>query len=251
MANTFSTDLNLTANLQPKIYVASCIVYFLAILAVALRFYARKLVRASFWWDDWLIIVSLILESALFVDIMLLLHFGLGRHVESVVPTFSQFMKTYLAGDVIYTATLAFSKYSILALYWRIFGQASKVRLPIYILAALVSGWFLEVISLPLASYGTALTKSIGSCVNLRMPSRQLCMGCDCTGGKVHQSICILCCHPNHQFCYRHCGNYSSSPIRGASTATAVIQNSSMRDFSSRWLVSCAALTVAEGSKAY
>jgi len=37
----------------------SILMTILAIMAVALRFLSRKLSRAGFWWDDWVIVMAL------------------------------------------------------------------------------------------------------------------------------------------------------------------------------------------------
>jgi hypothetical protein len=47
-------------NLQPNLYAAVIITPILAIIAVALRFLARRLVHASIWLDDWLTLVALV-----------------------------------------------------------------------------------------------------------------------------------------------------------------------------------------------
>ena len=38
----------------------SIFVSFLAITAVALRFLSRKLSKAQYWWDDWMILGALV-----------------------------------------------------------------------------------------------------------------------------------------------------------------------------------------------
>lgn len=52
-----------SGNLQPNLYAAVIITPLLAIIAVVLRFSARRLVRASMWLDDWLTLVALVRYS--------------------------------------------------------------------------------------------------------------------------------------------------------------------------------------------
>lgn len=52
-------------NLQPDIYAAVIITLILAVTAVALRFIARRLVKASIWLDDWLTLVALVRYSSI------------------------------------------------------------------------------------------------------------------------------------------------------------------------------------------
>jgi hypothetical protein len=47
-------------NLQPNIHAAVIITPIIAIIAVSLRFLARRLVHASMWIDDWLTLVALV-----------------------------------------------------------------------------------------------------------------------------------------------------------------------------------------------
>jgi hypothetical protein len=64
----FSVDLKMASvssnppagNLQPNLYAAVIITPIIAIIAVSLRFLARRLVHASMWVDDWLTLVALV-----------------------------------------------------------------------------------------------------------------------------------------------------------------------------------------------
>ena len=42
-----------------KVLVSAIILYVLVVTSVALRFYARRISKASLWWDDWFILVAL------------------------------------------------------------------------------------------------------------------------------------------------------------------------------------------------
>src|SRR5204862_2380102 len=50
-------------NIQQDIYVATIITLILAVIAVALRFLARRLIRSPIWLDDWLILVALVCSN--------------------------------------------------------------------------------------------------------------------------------------------------------------------------------------------
>lgn len=43
--------------------------------------------------------------------------------------------------EIVYTLTLCLVKYSTLCLYWRVFGTSKRNRIPIWILAGLVTAW--------------------------------------------------------------------------------------------------------------
>lgn len=51
--NTFDTQ-------QPSLYGAIITTYVLAAIAVALRFWSRKLKKIGWWHDDWFILLSLV-----------------------------------------------------------------------------------------------------------------------------------------------------------------------------------------------
>ena len=137
---------DLSETKQPYIYGVACAVYVLSFIAVALRFVARRLTLASRGWDDWLILGSLFLNTALLVHILVLLKYGFGRHLESM-SQYAPIMKLYLFGDIAYTTTMACTKLSILAFYWRIFGHTKILRWLAGILCGLSAIWGLQTVS--------------------------------------------------------------------------------------------------------
>lgn len=44
----------------PELYAVAIITYFLAVVAVASRFWARRLMKAQIWVDDWTVAVALV-----------------------------------------------------------------------------------------------------------------------------------------------------------------------------------------------
>lgn len=51
---------DLAANQQPEIIGSIIATWVFAVIAVALRFFARRVSRAGFWWDDWLMLPALV-----------------------------------------------------------------------------------------------------------------------------------------------------------------------------------------------
>ena len=47
---------------SPHVIAAAIFALFFSTIAVLLRCISRKLSKASFWWDDWIIIISLVLS---------------------------------------------------------------------------------------------------------------------------------------------------------------------------------------------
>lgn len=60
---TKAPDVDLTETKQPVLYAAVITTYGLAVIAVLLRFLARRLRRLDWWLDDWLILVALVRPS--------------------------------------------------------------------------------------------------------------------------------------------------------------------------------------------
>lgn len=145
MEAPFPYILDPSANKQPHIYGTVCTVWVLAVASLALRVQARRMSKARLGVDDYLLIVSLVFATALCGDMLLLLHNGFGQHLRSI-QQFDKLVKMFLFSDVAWYATLAFSKYSILLFYWRLFGHVKAIQWPIYILLGLTTGWFVEAV---------------------------------------------------------------------------------------------------------
>lgn len=71
---------------QIQIISVNSLLVFLSITAVALRFWARKIQRVSFYADDWLILVALFLALAINILLYYSNHVGLALHVDELEP---------------------------------------------------------------------------------------------------------------------------------------------------------------------
>ena len=56
----FDRDLDVHASNAPQFYAAAITTYILAVAAVALRFWARKMMSTRLWLDDWAIAGALV-----------------------------------------------------------------------------------------------------------------------------------------------------------------------------------------------
>ena len=52
--------VNIHASKQGQLYAATIVTWSLAAIAVALRFWSRRLVKAGYWLDDWLALLVLV-----------------------------------------------------------------------------------------------------------------------------------------------------------------------------------------------
>lgn len=83
---------------------------------------------------------------------------GIGHHIW-VAPPDAVYLwaKGLFVFEITYTINLVAAKFSVLFFYWKIF-NVSKIRLPIYILGAMVTAWGIAVVGLPDPYDGTRLT---------------------------------------------------------------------------------------------
>lgn len=54
------SGIDLGASQQSEIIGSITATWALAVICVALRFLARRVSRAGFWWDDWLMVPALV-----------------------------------------------------------------------------------------------------------------------------------------------------------------------------------------------
>jgi hypothetical protein len=110
----------------------------LATFAVAGRFWARRVVNAKLWWDDWTILAALILCYGSIAHVVVGINLGLG--IPFAYAHISDFLKNGLIYFCLYIVTLATIKFSVLLLYYRIFKVAS-FKLVVYIVGFIVAVW--------------------------------------------------------------------------------------------------------------
>ncbi|TAQ83673.1 hypothetical protein B7494_g7999 [Chlorociboria aeruginascens] len=141
-SSTLSPPLSsneLMANKGPSIYAAAITTFTLASIGVVLRILSRRLACGRFWWDDWFIFISYFFAIPIFAVTILWLKKGVGKHIEVVALTATgpqgvvMVLKTVVPGGISYTLSILFSKYSILAFYWRIFGLTNLRWLLIFL----------------------------------------------------------------------------------------------------------------------
>ncbi|KAI2777041.1 integral membrane protein [Daldinia loculata] len=144
-------SVDLSENRQPDLYAAITVCLFFALVSVALRFWCRWINQASFGLDDWLILFALASSFGLAVGQLWWIPRGLGRHVQTFGPNVVEtFYICLFISEMTYTGAIVFVKFSILALYWRIFNKSGSIKLPITILTAAVLMWGLAVLFLTL-----------------------------------------------------------------------------------------------------
>ncbi|PQE27137.1 integral membrane protein [Rutstroemia sp. NJR-2017a WRK4] len=173
-------SVDLSATRQPSLYAADIITFILAALVIGLRLWSRRASGAGLWLDDIFICVAMAnqtVEMALIIFRSVQLRCwrtsagvclpppvhmlscaltrsalgiprGYGKHsaaFDSHADYF--FFLGFFMAELIYTIIIVFVKYSILALYLRLFRSVS-VKWPVGILAAIVTAWGIAVLFL-------------------------------------------------------------------------------------------------------
>ncbi|TLD20533.1 hypothetical protein PspLS_08803 [Pyricularia sp. CBS 133598] len=140
--------LDLTETQVPEILGALVSTWFLAAGVLGLRVFARKLRGGDFWWDDYLAFGAFVAAGIhVWVSIGYMIPHGTGKHIWVGPPDAAKAWAIGLfISEIVYTLTLCFVKYSTLCLYWRVFGTSKRNRIPIWILAGLVTAWGIAII---------------------------------------------------------------------------------------------------------
>ncbi|EPE31737.1 integral membrane protein [Glarea lozoyensis ATCC 20868] len=137
-----------TDDRREPVRIAMSICFAAAAIAVLLRVVTKtSFTKAKLWWDDWLVLFALIWSLGFFICTILLMNYGLGRHVDLTnSAAITNFLKTYLPAACFYATSISFSKLSILVFYWRIFRPIKQIHLPIYILGSIVVAWNIAIV---------------------------------------------------------------------------------------------------------
>ncbi|KAI9677142.1 MAG: hypothetical protein M1822_008251 [Bathelium mastoideum] len=142
-------SVNLNESHVAGIVAADLTARVIAIITVGLRFYARRLNRVKYWWDDWFMLLAAVLSIASTVEELLQVRWGSGRHVEWVQAfhpdRLASHEKNILASELMYPITLASIKMSLLFFFIRLFGINKRFALVCWIQIGMVLAWFIIV----------------------------------------------------------------------------------------------------------
>ncbi|KAK9421296.1 hypothetical protein SUNI508_05834 [Seiridium unicorne] len=134
------------ATRQPNVFVAVSITLAAATVAIILRFLARRMTKVPIWWDDFMCIGAFLFGVGWSLLLIMWTYSGLGLHLGDVglAPELSlnrSLFFCYLV-ELFYAASLACSKFAVLAFYWRMF-RTSNIKIPIITLLVATSIWLI------------------------------------------------------------------------------------------------------------
>lgn len=121
----------------------------LATLAIILRFFSKRLLRAPWQVDDYLALLALIFHHGLFAaSAVAVIRGGVGRDMRLVAAedpnNIVVLLKSFFAGEVMYGLSNTTVKLSVIAFYHRIFPTA-EVKIGCYILGGMSIAWLVAV----------------------------------------------------------------------------------------------------------
>lgn len=139
-------------SLGPALLITTVVFAVLVIVFVALRCWSRYSISREFWWDDWFLIGSAVLQLSLQGAIIWGVEMGFGLHVWNVnsdlnvalykvrspvcsgIKLTIQFQWVY---EIFYVAVQSTTRMSVLLLYYRIFPQVWHRRI-LYVLIVIL-----------------------------------------------------------------------------------------------------------------
>lgn len=134
-----------------KLITICCIFTPMAILAVFLRTWARRITKQRFVLNDWLILAALVFncgQSVLLVYASVAN--GVGYHLTELLDrwpdTAPQLLKSYVAAEPLWITTNTLVKMSILAFYMTVFSSSKPFRISCYGMIALILGYWMSTI---------------------------------------------------------------------------------------------------------
>ncbi|KAM5342214.1 hypothetical protein ACJ41O_015245 [Fusarium nematophilum] len=141
--------LDLEETKVPALVSGFVLTWVFGAASVCLRITSRRLAQSQLWWDDWLIIASLLFSAAFMFDVTCYMttRGGFGKHLWAApLDGLMVYFHGLFIAEYVYTMSIVLVKWSILAFYWRIFGSVRSTRLPIWILFGIISSWGIAVI---------------------------------------------------------------------------------------------------------
>ncbi|KAH7124264.1 hypothetical protein EDB81DRAFT_699317 [Dactylonectria macrodidyma] len=150
------------------------ILIILAPVFVALRLWARSHTVAGYGSDDWMMVVALIFVFASGALNYSAIAHGLGKHIDTLsMHDVITFFKILLAYECVYITALMVIKLSILQMYIRIFGLASRMfKILAIIITGIVVAWWISIFAVCIFQCNPIrkawLPWAEGTCINLK-----------------------------------------------------------------------------------
>ncbi|KAL4901292.1 hypothetical protein BDW74DRAFT_84770 [Aspergillus multicolor] len=135
---------NRQEDIEYKIWVGTVVTVVAATAAVMLRFVSRNIARVKLWWDDWVIVVSLVVNWAMAITRWIqVLGYDFGEHGDDIpIYHIVSYQKSFIAIQLLYFSNAVLTKSSLLLLYHRTFGVVEHFCWALWVSWFLVAGYF-------------------------------------------------------------------------------------------------------------
>ena len=136
---------------QADIVTSHSITMAFAFIFIAARFLARRISRAGFWWDDWLILFALFCATVHTVlDLVFTVKYGLGHHVfvhasDQVMNIIEKALLCQFVAELCYVFAIVSIKLSLCLMFWRIFRE--NIKIPVLVLLVASGCWGIALVS--------------------------------------------------------------------------------------------------------
>lgn len=151
MAGAAATGIDLTADKGPRIVGSIITLMILPTIFVLARLISRRVSRAGFWWDDYIVCAACCLSYLPCICVLLLeRRDNLGKHIHAVKDPESNasgFFHTLYYWLIAYDAACSVNKLGIIAFYRSIF-PLRQINIALVIATAVVIAHFLASIAL-------------------------------------------------------------------------------------------------------
>lgn len=179
MTSGFPTEAWLHEDRSKEVIGACSTLIVLSAVAVFLRLWSRWISHAGFWWDDFLIIVAMVLSWGPNLANLYGIHHGFARHIIAQPPeTIFLWFKTLYAFEFLYSLAMCSVKYSIIMFQYRIFPIAqfrkALIFLLYFVIALTISCLLVSMLQcVPIHDFWDTLAGTLGplskaKCINIQ-----------------------------------------------------------------------------------
>ncbi|CAG8950775.1 hypothetical protein HYFRA_00002989 [Hymenoscyphus fraxineus] len=123
------------AGLTSRVSTAMIVI---SVVAVALRFVARKWAKVSFGWDDWFALASLPFTVAISSSF----YFAINHGYATPTGDTQYYYRIIYVNELLWFTSFLLTKFSVLFFYHRVFGTKDGLKITLYVIGAITLVWW-------------------------------------------------------------------------------------------------------------
>ncbi|SPJ78789.1 related to L-fucose permease [Fusarium torulosum] len=129
--------------------IPHAVLSFVATVFVVLRMWtSRYITNTASSVDEWVSIAALVANHLFLISEGVSVHFGYGENIIKVMNEYGgvhDFLRSFVACEILYGLSCPLSKMAVLAMYYRIFSASRLLRYCTWVMAAMMAGWGIAV----------------------------------------------------------------------------------------------------------